>query len=612
MAANRFLPSCRRALWYVLLILLAVGWVAPLSVGAQEDDAAAPAGARAEPTAEDTAPVTPDTDADAGDADAAPAAGPAAASVRSALPGGADVAIIRIEDMIYGFTLDSLERRVDRALNNGASLIVIELHTPGGLLDAAVDISKYIKTLPVPTVAWVNRDAYSAGALIASAADEIVMARAGAIGAATPITQSGDIPDGARGKIFGMLLEDFRDNAAENGYDYALLHAMVVPEIRLYHIEGPEGERHVVNELDYRVLVRGETTDEAEQALAGAGNDMARPSPYLADDEQAGQWTLLEQFHDGQTALTMSRDRALNVGFASAGINNESELRQYLRASSVTRIDQTWSERFAGFLTHPMVRGILMLALILGAYIEFQTPGIGIGGAVAAVALIALLGAPFIVGLAEIWHVLLFLLGFVLLMLELFFFAGFGVLGIAGVVLMFAGLVLTAVPTGGGAGFGPVQLPPEEVWRRTLTSSLYLMAGVFLSFIGIYFLAKNFSSVPLFNRLVLSDAQLAGAGASGIAGSGPAPAMAGGATATAPAPPAPPAAPVSGDEALGDGRVQIGRDGVVTTGLRPAGRAEFDGEVVDVVSTGQWIDRGQRVRVIEVHGNRIVVETADE
>lgn len=586
-----------------LIAAMAPAWLGSGGAGGHAlAETAAPAAEDADAVAADDAAA--DNGADQADTPAqAPTPAPPTAAppgTGTALPSGADVAIIRIEDMIYGFTFDSLQRRVERAIDQGASVIVIELNTPGGQVNTALDIAKYIKALNVPTVAWVNNEAYSAGILIASACDQIVMSPASATGDAAPIMPGQEMGPTERAKILSPILEEFRDNARANNYDYALFHAMVVLGVEVFHVEHPDtGERRLVNQADYQVKVRGLSIDEANAHVRddvdGADRqlDIAVPSVEVATDEDRGQWELLRQVHDGRTLLTLHQDRALEIGLSRATVRNDRELQQHLQANTAFRVDETWSESLAGFLVHPMVRGILVLALLLGAYIEFQTPGVGIAGAVAGLALITLLGAPFLVGLAEIWHILVFFIGLALLLVELAFLPGFGFLGVGGLALMFVSLVLTGIPTGGGNVPG---LPPVEMWDRMLLSGLYIMFGALGGIFGIYFVAKHFGRVPVLNRLVLEynqPAALAGAGAPAAAGGG------GGGEIIYTA---------SGDETLGEGRIKVGDVGIVTTGLRPSGRAEFDGQIVDVVSHGQWIAPGQQVRVVEIHGNRIVVD----
>ncbi|MFW6059915.1 MAG: NfeD family protein [Phycisphaeraceae bacterium] len=612
----------RPALWLAWLAVLSLSVTLPLGVAAQQQEQQPET-----PTENEQAAPTPAEEEAAPDAAEAPApsAPPAAGQSRrgSALPSGANVAIIRIEGTIYDFTLESLERRVERALNQGASIIVLELDTPGGVVKSALDISKYIKTIPVPTVAWVNNEAYSAGILIGSACDQMVMSPASATGDCAPILPGSDLPPTERAKQLTPILEEFRDNARDNGYDYSLFHAMCVLGVELYYIENPTtGERRLVNQADYRVMVGGMSIDEANEdvrrSVRGSGTglsslfrgqsgsggqtqwDIAVPNCEIATAQARGQWQPVSQLpsgatlpqgrvHDGRTLLTLNQTRAEDISLSQATISNATQLSQHFKAGNVQHVGQTWSENLAGFLVNPIVRAVLVIALLLGLFFEFQSPGLGLGGAVAGVALLALLGAPFVVGMAEWWHVLVFFIGLGLLITELAFVPGFGVLGITGLIMMFAGLVLSAVPSGGGTP----GVPGPQTWNEVVESAIFLLVGVFLSFVGIYVIARQFGNVPLLNRLVLDAAQQRAEVSAGAAMAGAGPMLS-----------------VSGDEMLGEGRIQVGDTGTVTTGLRPSGRAEIDGQIVDVVSYGQWIQPGQQVRVVEVHGNRIVVDEA--
>jgi len=519
---------------------------------------------------------------------------PTAAATIPGLRSGARVAVIPIEGMIYDFTLESLQRRVERARQLGATVIVLELNTPGGVVTSALKISKYIKSLDLPTLAWVNNEAYSAGILIASACDAIVMAPASATGDCAPIVPGKDLAPTERAKALSPILTEFRDSAQQNGYEYALFHAMCVLGIEVYKVQNrATGEIRLVNQADYAVMVEG-----ADPNNVGASSDwvhrifgsftgspksyVGAPSVRVATDNDRGQWNLLKKVHDGQTLLTLTQAEAIDLGLAKALIPNEAELKQFLGAASILNVKLTWSEQLAAFLTNPIVRVVLVIALLLGGYVEFQAPGVGMGGIIAMIALAGLLGGPFLAGLAQVWHILLFLTGFILLMVEIFVIPGFGVAGISGLILMFAGLALSVVPSGGGI------LPPQEMWGMLQESVLWLLLGLIFSFVGFVFLTRHFGSVPLFNKLVLREPERAFPNE--MPGAMP---------------------PVSGDDAVGAGRIRPGQTGHVITKLRPIGRAEIEGQPTDVICEGQWLEIGTPVRVISVQGNRIVVEHDD-
>ncbi len=534
------------------------------------------------------------------------------ASAVNIMPSGANVAVIPIEGMIYDFVLESLKRRVDRAVDEGATVIVIELDTPGGVVTSALEISKYIKSeIPVYTIAWINNDAYSAGIMIASSCDEIIMSDSAATGDCAPIVPGQELAPTERAKALSPILEEFRDNATDNGYDYVLFHAMCELEVEVYYVEHNQtGERRLVNQVDYALMVEGRDIEKGGVlgGLFGGSNTSSAVPAHVtresATDEDIGKWKPVEKLssgarlpdgrvHNGQTLLTLNQTRAHDIGLSRETVRNLGELKQYLSAGSVSRVSQTWSEDLAGYLTNPLVRGVLIIALLLGAYMEFQSPGLGVPGLVAAIALILLLVSPFLIGLAEVWHIIMFAVGFVLLIIELVFTPSFGLLGIVGLCLMFAGLVLSVVPTGGGSGIGPIRLPPPEMWHRLISSLIFMVAGLFASMIGFYYITKHFGRLPFLNRLMLGDEQPVLAGVGGTLDQ--------------------PLEAMSGDEAIGGGVIEVGQLGRVSgTGLRPSGRVDFGGRLIDVVSIGAFIEPGGKVKVVEVHGNRIVVDAAGQ
>ncbi|MEM9752220.1 MAG: NfeD family protein [Planctomycetota bacterium] len=541
---------------------------------------------------------------ESGDPPGSPAPLPTAGQrVLNALPSGEKVAVIPIEGMIYGFTMDSLERRVDRALAAGVTVIVVELDTPGGVVTDAMAIAKYLRTLQgVTTIAWVRDEAYSAGSLIATACDLIFVSPRASFGDSAPVMMAGELAPTERAKALSPLLEAYEENARVNGYDDAPLNAMCVLGYSVYFVQHTEiGERRLVNEADFAVMVEGETLADIEARLTeglSADDELAQisaPTVSVSADE-AGLWepvlnlpsgaTLPNgRVHDGTTLYTLSQTEAVDLGIAAAIVADEADLRTRLNAASVDRVEQTWSETLAGFLTNPFVRGVLVLVVLVGAYIEFQAPGLGFPGGLAAIALIALVGAPLIVGLAEIWHLIILVLGLGLLIVELVATPTFGLLGIVGIVMMLAGLALSVVPTGGG---GAIPLPAPGTSDLLVRSATATTVAFVISVAAMIGLTYFYGSIPILNRLILTDEQRG-----------------------APRPDQP--AEVGGDFVLGGaGRpVVVGSQAVVSeTGLRPSGRIEVEGKLIDAVSTGGFLDPGTQVTVTEVAGNRIVVDEA--
>ncbi len=556
-----------------------------------------PGAAWARDEAEDPPNTTDQQDATDPADESASAGAPTSASTGLSVPTNGLIAVIEIDGPITNsFQLESVKRRVDRAVQDGADLIVFELDTPGGRLDTAVEIAKLIRGLPVPSVAWVNDMALSAGILIASSCDELIMSRGSLTGDCAPILPGENLAPTERAKALSYLLAEFELNAQDNyagptTSDYALFHAMCVLGIEVYQVKHKlTGETRLVNKADYEVMVNGMSPIEADKigpnqtgsALVDpdSGNDLGRPKTTTSQGDM-GQWELVSQVHNGTTLLTINDKESLSIGLSAASISNQTELKQHYGAGRVQRYDETWSESLVGFLVHPVVRACLLLLAIAGLLMEYFSPGLLIPGIVGLAALATLIGAPFLVGLAQTWHLILIVIGAALVIYELLTMTTFGVLAVLGLLMFLAGLVLSGVQTATNG------LPASG--SEVIVSSMSFVGAIVLTVPLMIVLTRYFGSLPILNKLVLTESQSASIPAEG-------------------APPMPHQR-VEGDESVGAGTIQPGMTGTVTaTGLRPAGRVEIDDQLIDVTSTGGFIEPGTAVRVVEVHGNMISVE----
>ena len=481
--------------------------------------------------------------------------------------------VIPIEGMINDVLRRSIERRLDEARADGVNLIIFEMDTPGGLVTSALDISKLIKKLPdegIRTVAWVNDQAYSAGALISVAAQEILMSSAASIGDCAPIMVSPiggmtELGETERAKAESPILQEFRDSAIRNDYDPLLCRAMVTVGVEVWWLENIEsGERKFVDANKKMDLI-----DDA-------------------DDEQR-LWRVVETYVDPRTdkevaaktptdeeseLLTLSESEALVYGFASAIASDLEEVAAHLGLPGLLeRAEASGWEVFAMWLNSPLVRGILFVIMLMGAYLEFQSPGLIVPGATALVALAIFLGAPYAAGLADIWTILLLAIGLALLAVEIFLIPGFGIAGVCGVVLIIVALLGSFVPAEPGAP--PFSWPDlQGTWEALETGIIVLASSVIIAVTGMALLARYLPSMPFGRRLVLANPEDAGA----LAVSDPHP-----------------------DVAL------VGDVGIVTGDLRPGGQVRFGQTVVDVHSQGEYVDAGRRVQVIAHDGPKVIV-----
>lgn len=398
-----------------------------------------------------------------------------------------------------------VERAVADAQDAGAEAIVFDIDTFGGRVDAATVIRDAIFDADVLTIAFVNKRAISAGALISLACDKIVMTRGASIGAATAV--SGATGEKASDKVISYFRAEMRATAERTGRDPKIVEAMV----------------------DERV------------EIPGLSEEAGRPATLTT--EQALAYQLVDE-----TAETLY------------GI-----LKIYdLEDAEIVEVGTNYSERALSLLTHPVVTSILLAVAMFGLIAEVRTPGWGLGGTLALVALGLFFGSHYLVRLAEFKELLLILVGVGLLAVEVFVIPGFGIAGIAGILALVAGMVLTQLPVFEAIELGAVS---GAVMRLTLS----LIGAIVLSLVFMRALPR-FST---FNRLVLKTDTAASDGY------------------------------VSSDTAHDE--ELVGCEGTTLTELRPVGVGLFDGKRLDVITEGEFVEAQRVIKIVQARGSRIVV-----
>lgn len=279
---------------------------------------------------------------------------------------------------------------------------------------------------------------------------------------------------------------------------------------------------------------------------------------------------------DGTGAIVLRDDQLREFGFSSATIQNDEQLKAYFGAKRMIRTEQTWSEAMVRFLMHPVVRGVLIVIMLLGLFVEMSSPGMFLPGALAVGALIGLLAPPMLVGMAGWWEILALGLGVLFMLIEVFVIPGFGVFGVVGLIALFVGLVGTFIPNGGGGLFGGNDAAQNDL--------LYGVATVLLSTttagVGVFLLGKHFGTLPILNRLILDATHEQEEDELAAMGTGPM------------------HEPEPGDR------------GRAVTPLRAAGRVEIDGHIHDAIAQRGYIDAGEPIEVVERRGFSWVVRPA--
>ncbi|MGI9174497.1 MAG: NfeD family protein [Rhodothermales bacterium] len=290
------------------------------------------------------------------------------------------VYVVPIEGMIDKALANYIDRALEDAAATDAALVVFDIDTFGGLVDAADQIRKAILNAPMPTVAFIDKNAASAGALISYAADRIVMVPGASIGAAT-VVQGGTgeaAPDKYQSYMRGLM----RATAEANGRDPRIAEAMVDENLE---VEGVSEEGQV---------------------------------------------------------LTLSSSEANRLGVADAVIGDMDTLLADLdvQGREVVEHRATRAEQVLRFFGSPILQSILMLMMLGGLYFELQTPGVGFAGAMAAIGATLFFAPNYLLGFVESWEIVLFGIGVALLLAEIFVIPGFGIAGIGGLLLVVVSL----------------------------------------------------------------------------------------------------------------------------------------------------------------------------
>jgi len=538
-----------------------------------------------------------------------------------------NIVIITVKGTIDQVTVRSIQRRLILAEQTGADAVVFEIDTFGGNAAAALEICEIIKNSPIQnTVAWIHPKAYSAGTFIAFACQEIVMSPIATIGDCAPILPGLiPVPAAERAKIESPLLAEIVDSSRRHGYDEKLAMAFVAVDIELWQVENIQtGDRIFVDRVEYGLLFEDEPP-KSMRARASGGPPPGSPGgtqgkqppkrvlpfhhsapedtgpPMTAEQRDAavefqqalessrpiltnadrGKYILVDVVIDNMQLLVLKTEKAQRYGIAeNLIITSDSDLKTYFGATKITRFNRTWSESLVQLLTMWPVKIVLMIVVIIGLVWEMAAPGLGLPGAIGVAALLILIGAPALTGMAQWWDILFICLGILFIAGEIFVIPGFGIAGISGTILLCIGFVGLFIAPHPGGGVFPVSPDGKSDLLRGVVS---MLIAIFGSGVAFYMLSKHIGSLPIFNKLVLMETGLS---------RGPAPATS-----------------VFSAMATGSRILPKSGDvGVAITPLHPIGRARINGQILDVIADRGVIETGDRICVKSANKLRIFVE----
>lgn len=495
----------------------------------------------------------------------------AQAQSRPSTAAATPAAVVALHGEVDNLSRDAIYRGFASARAAGATTVILDLDTPGGLVTSALDIARFIRRQEdLHTIAFVRDKAYSAGAMIAVSCNEIVMAPSAVVGDCAPIVfdtggRLDPMPAAERAKAESPVVNDFDASADHNGYSRTLLEAMVVVEKSVHWVQAPKGgERKFVDEAEFQTLSKAGWT-----AVPGV------PDPI-----------------DGPTSLlTLQTDTAVKIGLAKAVVSTPVALAETRQLNIVADFTPGAGEQLIELLAKGAVRGIILSIFLTTAYIALSAPGHGAAEAVAICALGILIGIPLLTGYAQWWEVALIFFGLGLVAFEIFVFPGHGVSLIVGVILIFGGLLMTFVGREPGT---PGWLPSMAgTWTSLRNGLIVITTAMVVSLLLSAWLRQFLPRIPYFNRLILTTTS--------------------GANVDQNQTPAPSGVAVAAENAWPG----VGTRGVAATDLRPGGSAEFfdlargGNRAIAVVSEQGYITRGQSIIVRQASGNRITVQAVD-
>ncbi len=414
------------------------------------------------------------------------------------------------------------KKAMKEAADSDAGLILIHMNTYGGLLNAADSIRTAILNSDIPVWVFIDNNAASAGALISIAADKIYMKPGGNIGSATVVNQTGEpLPD----KYQSFMRSLMRATAESHGAD--------------------------------TIIVKKDTTI------------VWKRDPHIAE-AMVDPDIEIEGISPKGKILAFTTKEAIKHKYCEGEANSINEIldKQATQPYVIKKQELKPIDHIIHFFINPVVQGLLIMLIIGGIYFELQTPGIGFPLFVSIMATILYFLPLYVEGIAAYWEIIIFAVGLILLIIEIFAIPGFGVLGISGVILMIVGLAMAMVDR--------LEFEYMPILWSVLGKAFFIVTttSAISLFVSIWLGGKLFKS-SRFSQLALNTVQNTDEGYIGI------------------------------DNSI----IEIqGKTGVANTDLRPSGTIEIEGKFYDAMAKDGFIEAGTKIRVVEVKMAQLYVK----
>lgn len=396
----------------------------------------------------------------------------------------------------------------EQAKKVNADIILIHMNTYGGLVDAADSIRTKILNSKIPVYVLIDNNAASAGALISIACDSIYMVSGANMGAATVVNQTGEaVPDKYQSYMRSMM----RSTAEANGRDPMIAQAMVDPSVYI---------------------------------------------PEISDSAKV---------------LTFTTSEAMKYGFCEGKAETVEEVLKIAGHRDYEIITQDISplDKIINFLISPTISGILIMIIIGGIYFELQSPGVGFPLVIAILGALLYFAPHYLEGLTSNWEILLFALGIVLLLVEIFALPGFGVAGVSGIICIIVGLTFAMVDNYDN-------LTLEFNTGGLIKAFFVVVISIFIALAGSFYLSKKLLTHKYFGKSLALDAVQD---------------------------------KVEGFTSADDKYTEmIGKQGVAYTVLRPSGKIKIGEDIFDATAENGFINEDSAIKVVDYQTGQLIVQ----
>jgi len=452
--------------------------------------------------------------------------------------------LVELKGPIHAEIVDQCQRMIRNAIDeNDVNFVCLWIESPGGSPADSIRLANFLAfdldPGKVRTVAYIPSEARSDAALVALACDQVVMhprAVLGGPGAYEPSKREIEDASETIRKAIGP----------HKSRSWSLWAAMIDPDLGVYR------STHRTRVDDVAYFCDAELEEQPRPDEWRKGEPVTRPGvPFRASGDKAVEYRLAND---------------------TAGDFAQFKQRYGLQGDPAL-MEPDWADFLIDALASPGVAAILLMIGFVAMYAELHSPGIGIGGFLAAVCFLLFFWSRYLGGTAGWLEAILFLAGVSCLLLEVFVLPGFGVFGLGGGLLVLVSLILASQT---------FILPHNEYQFAQLQRSLLVIAGAAVGVIAaIVLLRRWLPRAPIFNRMMLQPMVEEEAES------------------------------LDHREALVEYKHLVGTRGTTTTQLTPSGKARFGNRLVDVIAEGEVIQRGAEVEVVEVHGSRVVVEAVE-